>query len=243
MSSNVSHENFAIDPTRPFFLLRRKNDGGVWRCTGRVEHCRSLDEIPLREGVPAHETLDSVSIIPFAQARERGFPVHDGDEPITTLVIEASTYFEVEDVLREPSVPVEVDGLEFDTSAVQYEETIRRIVQQEIGAGKGANFVIARRCKARLGGATLQSVLSIYRSLLANEFGTYWTFLFFDGDSFLLGATPERHISARGGEVMMNPISGTFRKELGVTSAVAQQQFLYFLDDDKEVFELFMVTD
>ncbi len=57
----------------------------------------------------------------------------------------------------------------------------------------------------------------------------------------MLGATPERHITVRKGEVMMNPISGTYRKEGSVEDF--RRGFLEFLKDEKEVFELFMVTD
>ena len=53
--------------------------------------------------------------------------------------------------------------------------------------------------------------LTVFRRLLEQERGAYWTFCFFTGDRFLIGACPERHVSVHGGDVRMNPISGTFR--------------------------------
>ncbi len=238
------NRNFLINDERPFFLLRRKNEAGVWLCTGDVTKVYHLDDIPQRSGVPGKETFDSVSLIPFAQARERGLPVHDGREPIVSLVVKDAQYYDLEEVLAAlPNQPVKIEDLKFDTTASEYAETIRQIIENEIGSGQGANFVIARRCDATLPGLSSDTILSIFRSLLVNEFGTYWTFLFSDGESYVMGVSPERHISARGGEVMMNPISGTFRKSADSSPTEIQTRFLEFLKDEKEIFELFMVTD
>lgn len=235
---------FELDPSQPFFLFRRKNSPRVGLCTGPVTRSRSLDALPIRHGATGQATLDSVSLIPFSQARERGFPVHDGGEEIVTLHIEHHEEHPLDEVLAAlPHVPVALDEPTFDTSAAEYEATIRRIVEDEIGRGQGANFVIARRCRARLADPSPQHLLSIFRSLLATETGTYWTFAFGDGRAHVLGATPERHVSLRAGAVMMNPISGTFRKD--ATRSLERQcaDFLRFLEDEKEVFELLMVTD
>ncbi len=233
----------SIDTSRPFFLLRRKNETGVWACTGAIERSRDLAKIPMRSGAPGTDTLDSVSLVPFCQARERGWPVRDGGEEIVTLVVDNAEYHELSDVL--PALPERanrLEGLSYDSTSAQYEETIRRIVSEEIGTGQGANFVIARRCQATIADFSADAVLGIFRSLLLNEFGTYWTFVMFDGERYVLGATPERHISARKSSVMMNPISGTFRKSPDGPRA-DRESFLRFLEDDKETFELFMVTD
>ncbi len=85
--------------------------------------------------------------------------------------------------------------------------------------------------------------LTVFRRLLERERGAYWTFVVFTGDRYLIGASPERHISVHDSEVRMNPISGTFR--VGAISSPAERkaQLLDFLDDEKEIFELFMVVD
>ena len=81
----------------------------------------------------------------------------------------------------------------------------------------------------------------MFRRLLARERGAYWTFCFFTGDRFLIGASPERHVSVRGGDVRMNPISGTFR--VPGDGSDTKRQLLEFLRDPKEIYELFMVVD
>ena len=234
---------FSIDTSRPFFAFRRKNEQGVWLCTGSLRSLREVSEIPLDAPLPPGCPFHSVSLIPFSQARERGFEVHDKGETIEYLQIETAEFFDIEDVLAGlPSMPIVTSDFEFDSSAEEYEETIRRIVRDEIGCGVGANFVVARRCAAKIESFTPESALAIFRSLLVNEYGTYWTFIFGGGERFVLGATPERHLSVTGETTMMNPISGTFRKTTSVAPS-EQQRFLDFLEDEKEVFELFMVTD
>ena len=236
---------FAVDTDRPFFLMRRKHESEVLLCTGEIVTCRALEDIPLRSGAAeGGECFDTVNLIPFAQARERGFAVHDGGEPIVSLRVSQAEYFALDVVVAAiPNTAVAVDHLAFATTGEEYEAIIRRIIGEEIGTGQGANFVIARRCDATLTGLTGEGVLSIFRSLLLNEFGTYWTFVFFDGESYFIGVSPERHISARAGEVMMNPISGTYRKDLTASIVDNQRAFLEFLRDEKEIFELFMVCD
>ncbi len=84
------------------------------------------------------------------------------------------------------------------------------------------------------------TALTVFRRLLERERGAYWTYVFFTGDRYLIGASPERHVSIHGGDVRMNPISGTFRipREGDVKPAL-----LDFLHDEKEIYELFMVVD
>ena len=80
------------------------------------------------------------------------------------------------------------------------------------------------------------------RRLLTAERGAYWTYCFWTGDRFLIGASPERHVSVHGGDVRMNPISGTFRLR-GLEPTERKQRLLEFLADEKEIYELFMVVD
>jgi len=56
----------------------------------------------------------------------------------------------------------------------------------------------------------------------------------------MVGATPERHLSVRGGTALMNPISGTYRHPAG---GPTRDGALAFLADVKESEELFMVVD
>ena len=92
-----------------------------------------------------------------------------------------------------------------------YAVIVERIINDEIGQGEGANLVIGRHYRAVVADWDVERALTVFRRLLVRERGAYWTFIFFTGDRFLIGASPERHVSVMGGDVRMNPISGTFR--------------------------------
>ena len=95
-----------------------------------------------------------------------------------------------------------------------------RSSDDEIGHGEGANLVIGRHYRAQVEDWDAAKALTVLRRLLERERGAYWTYCFFTGDRFLVGASPERHVSVHGGDVRMNPISGTFRLK-GLTDDAA----------------------
>jgi len=141
----------------------------------------------------------------------------------------------------------------FETSDEDYAEVVARIIRDEIGNGEGANLVVGRHYRAQLRDWDAAKALTVLRRLLTSERGAYWTYCFWTGDRFLIGASPERHVSVHGGDVRMNPISGTFRvrgPSTGPTPGGAttpepdlKARLLEFLADEKEIFELFMVVD
>ena len=99
----------------------------------------------------------------------------------------------------------------FDTDDQEYGKLVASIISDEIGQGEGANLVIGRHYRATVADWGADKALTVLRRLLERERGAYWTFLFFTGDRYLIGASPERHVSVHGEDVRMNPISGTFR--------------------------------
>ena len=109
-------------------------------------------------------------------------------------------------------MPVELaDRGGFATSDEDYGTVVEAIIRDEIGQGEGANLVIGRHYRAVLADWDATKALTVLRRLMERERGAYWTFCFFTGERFLIGASPERHVSVRSGDVRMNPISGTFR--------------------------------
>ena len=64
------------------------------------------------------------------------------------------------------------------------------------------DLVIPRACTFQLPNFQPAQVQSLFRSLLIHEFGAYWTFLFYDGEQYFVGASPERHISSRKGAAL-----------------------------------------
>ncbi|MGA8210548.1 MAG: anthranilate synthase family protein [Nocardioidaceae bacterium] len=211
----------------------------------RSEVERLLD-VPLEDGAPEPgRRFDRLLAIPFRQVAERGFEVHDDGTPLTVVDIEVEVEVGLAELLA--ALPDEVVGLAdrggFDTSDDQYAAMVEAIIGEEIGNGEGANLVVGRHYRARLEGWDARKALTVLRRLLERERGAYWTYLFFTGERYLLGASPERHVSVHGGDVAMNPISGTFRLKGLDDPEQRKQRLLEFLADEKEIFELFMVVD
>jgi phenazine biosynthesis protein phzE len=202
----------------------------------------SLLDIPLETGVPEHGLIaDRLVAVPFRQVRERGLEAHDDGTPLVVVDVETELEFTVADVLA----AIDDDAVEladrggFDIDDTAYAELVETIIRDEIGQGEGANLVVGRQYHAQVADWDAGRALTVFRRLLERERGAYWTFVFFTGDRYLIGASPERHVSVHGEDVRMNPISGTFR--LGGDDV--RRGLLEFLRDEKEIYELFMVVD
>ena len=232
-------------------IIRRSTRAGdrdtVGIVGGRRWEAESLLDVPLEQGVPAPgRQCDRLVAVPFRQVAERGFEAHDDATPLVVVDVETEHEFSVADVIAAID-PVEVEFVHrggFDSDDADYAKVVEAIISDEIGQGEGANLVVGRHYRAVVADWGADKALSVYRRLLERERGAYWTFLFFTGDRYLIGASPERHVSVHGGDVRMNPISGTFR----VRNDAADEQSLKprlmeFLRDEKEIYELFMVVD
>ena len=137
-----------------------------------------------------------------------------------------------------------VDRGGFETDDDAYAKVVEAIIEDEIGQGEGANLVIGRHYRATVADWGPDQALAVFRRLLERERGAYWTYCFFTGDRYLVGASPERHVSVHGGDVRMNPISGTFRVRPPAGDDRPLEARLHeFLRDEKEIYELFMVVD
>ncbi len=104
-----------------------------------------------------------------------------------------------------------VEGGGFDVGDEEYARIVGQVLDEEIGRGEGANFVIRRTYEGGIPGFGRADALALFRRLLEGERGAYWTFVVHTGDRTLVGASPEVHVRASGGTVVMNPISGTYR--------------------------------
>ncbi|WP_109506768.1 anthranilate synthase family protein [Nocardioides speluncae] len=226
--------------------IRLRDSQTVTLVGGTPSRLASLLDVPLEEGVPEEgRRFDRLVAIPFRQVTERGFEAHDDGTPLVVVDIASEVEVPLADTLAAlPDVPVEfTDRGGFDTSDDEYAKVVEAIIRDEIGQGEGANLVIGRHYRAQLDGWGADQALTVFRRLLERERGAYWTYAFFTGERYLVGASPERHVSVRGGDVRMNPISGTFRLK-GYDEQVARKQALLdFLRDEKEIYELFMVVD
>jgi 2-amino-4-deoxychorismate synthase len=234
----VRHEAWAA--------IRLRDSATVTLVGGSRSELERLLDVPLEDGVPEPgRRFDRLLAVPFRQVAERGFEAHDDGAPLVAVTIESETEVALPEILAAlPDEPVEFEHRGgFESSDDEYAVVVDRIITDEIGNGEGANLVVGRHYRARLKDWDTTKALTVFRHLLEQERGAYWTYVFFTGDRFLIGASPERHVSVHGGDVRMNPISGTFRLS-GLDDPVARKaKLLEFLADEKEIYELFMVVD
>ncbi len=233
----LGHEAWAV--------IRLRESPTVTLVGGSLSRLATLGEIPLEEGVPEDgRRFDRLVAVPFRQVTERGFVAHDDGTPLAVVDIATEREITLADLvaaLPDEEVAFEDEG-GFETSDEDYAAVVDRIIRDEIGHGEGANLVVGRHYRAQLRDWSVAKALTVLRRLLTSERGAYWTYCFWTGDRFLIGASPERHVSVHGGDVRMNPISGTFRLR-GLEASEQKARLLEFLADEKEIFELFMVVD
>ncbi|GHJ60577.1 phenazine-specific anthranilate synthase component I [Nocardioides sp. OK12] len=237
----------AIQGHEAWAIIRRSTRIGdkdtVGLVGGRRSVVESLLDVPLEEGAPADGHIaDRLLAIPFRQVAERGFEAHDDGTPLVVVDVETELEFSVAEVVE----AIDDTGVEFtdrggfETDDAAYAKVVDTIIRDEIGQGEGANLVVGRHYRAKVADWGVATALTVFKRLLERERGAYWTYVFFTGDRFLIGASPERHVSIHDGDVRMNPISGTFRipREGDVKGPLMD-----FLRDEKEIYELFMVVD
>lgn len=237
----------ALQGHEAWAIIRRSTRAGdrptVGLVGGRRHVVESILDVPLEEGVPEDGHIaDRLLAVPFRQVAERGFEVHDDGTPLVVVDVETESEFSVAEVIE----AIDDTGVDFadrggfETDDQEYGKLVDSIIRDEIGQGEGANLVIGRHYRARVADWGADKALAVFRRLLERERGAYWTYVFFTGDRYLIGASPERHVSIHAGDVRMNPISGTFRIP---AAGDTKQQLLDFLHDEKEIYELFMVVD
>ncbi|MFF5759858.1 anthranilate synthase family protein [Streptomyces longwoodensis] len=209
---------------------------------GEVSEVDTLAAIPLPEpAAGAGAGHDVLAIVPYRQVRERGFAAPDDGAPLLTMAVTAQERLPLAEALRRlPDRPVALTGERFEPDDARYAGLVRRVIDEEIGRGEGANFVLKRSFVADISDYGPLSAWSFFRRLLERESGAYWTYLVHTGGRTFVGASPERHISLADGTAVMNPISGTYRYP---ASGPALPGVMAFLADPKESDELYMVVD
>jgi 2-amino-4-deoxychorismate synthase len=246
LSSSAAQALDALGQHEAWAAIRLRDAATVTLVGGTRSEVASLMDVPLEEGAPLEgRRFDRLLAIPFRQVAERGFEAHDDGAPLTVVHVDSEVEVPLTEMLAAlPDEEVEFeDRGGFETSDEEYAEVVDRIIEDEIGNGEGANLVVGRHYRARLKDWGAAKALTVFRRLLEKERGAYWTYVFFTGERYLVGASPERHVSVHGGDVRMNPISGTFRLKGHDEPAERKQALLEFLADEKEIYELFMVVD
>ena len=246
-ATNVREAIEALREHEAWAIIRRSTRAGdrdtVGLVGGRRSVVESILDVPLESGTPDDGHIaDRLLAIPFRQVRERGFEAHDDGTPLVVVDVESEREFTVAEVVEaiDDAEVTFADRGGFETDDDEYAKLVEAVIADEIGQGEGANLVIGRHYRATLADWGADQALAVFKRLLERERGAYWTFLVFTGDRYLIGASPERHVTVHGGDVRMNPISGTF--PLGGVGEL-KPRLLRFLHDEKEIYELFMVVD
>ncbi len=226
-----------LTPMPPPFALLHRGDG-VDVLLGEMSEVDTLADLPLRESGEGHDVL---ALVPYRQITERGYTAAPDDTPLLAMTVSEQACLPTPTVLGQiPETPITLEDGAFDIPDEDYADIVRKVITNEIGEGKGANFVIKRSFVATLENYTPAAALTLFRRLLAAEQGAYWTFIIHTGERTLVGASPERHVSMRDGVAVMNPISGTYRYP---SAGPTLPDIIDFLADRKETDELFMVVD
>ncbi|WIB65845.1 chorismate-binding protein [Curtobacterium sp. MCBD17_040] len=223
---------------QPFALLHRPHLGGhVELLTGPVERPASLSEL---DEVTA-PGWSSLVVVPYRFASERALAAHDDGTDLIVLRVQERARVSVDDISRVRSGTDEpATAGAFDDDDATYAAQVKQIISEEIAVGEGANFVIERRWSGAITPSGHASMLTLFVRLLAAEQSAYWSYLVWTGETYLLGASPERHVQLQDGAVHMSPISGTLRHPHRRPST---SEVLGFLRDEKEDDELCMVLD
>lgn len=222
---------------QPYCLLHR--DGRFRYVTGDIQRVKLLADVP--RPAPGPDAWPVISMVPYAQLRERGFRVHDDGETVLTLVPRGYREVSEADIVpagAEPEIRT-VGEPRYRVGDEQYADMVARVIREEIQRGEGSNFLISRKCEITLADFSAAAANLIFRRLARNETGAYLTFCFFDGERYFVGSSPERHITVERDVVTMNPICGTLPK----AALHRRADLIEFLADPKEINELFQVVD
>lgn len=224
----------------PFALLFRPESTGspvVEVFTGEMVAVACLADLP----AVADAASPVLAVLPYRQLAERGFCVRDDGAPLLAMRVDARAAMPLDAALSAlPEAPVTSSGAVFDLDDAAYADLARVVISEAIGRGEGANFVLKRTLRASIDGFGPLVACALFKRLLRQESGAYWTFVVSTGAATFIGASPERHVTLGGGRVAMTPISGTYRYP---AAGAETGGLLEFLADRKESDELYMVLD
>lgn len=225
---------------KPFIISKKKWETFIKYYSWEVKKYDLLSEIWEDE---------QIFVTPFSQARERWFEVNSEDEQIISIIIKEKKEFnikEFEETFTESDSVLEKDFEEY-FSKDEYKQVVREVVKKEIWNWEWSNFLVAQKVSSRIKDFDIEVWLSIFKRLLLWDYWTYLHFIFFDWEKIFIWASPERNVSIEKinneKKVRMNPISGTFKKTWYKNYLDFKKDFLDFLQDKKEINELFMATD
>jgi 2-amino-4-deoxychorismate synthase len=222
---------------KPFIISKKKWEHLLKYSTWTIKKYSQLSEID--------ENIYQVFITPFSQAKELSYEVKESNEKIISLIIEEEKELSLEEFISTfLSEEIKInDWIKEFLSQKEYEQIVEDVVKKEIWNWEGSNFCIAQKLNWKIDQFNINKALTIFYRLLTQEYWSYLTYIFFDGNEFFIWASPEKNVSKENNIVRMNPISWTFRKWPYENYKDFKKDFLPFLNDKKEINELFMSVD
>lgn len=181
-----------------------------------------------------------IVLLPYQQLKERGLSAIQDEKKCIIGEVTRCDVVSKDSWLKEIRCsPKKFDDISLTPSDEDYAKLVDQIQKDCISEGEGANFVIKRSLNAKTEGFSTESALNLFSAILSNETGAHWTFLLKLDHDFIVGASPERHVTLSNGILHMTPISGT----LPIQSDTGVNEVVSFLQDKKEIEELNMVLD
>ncbi len=227
-----------LSNNEPFLFSKFQNQKDITLFKGKIFTCKKIDEIKnLKSG-------KAVVLLPFSVAKEKYSFINDyGAEIIIMNVIKEDTIPISQalncDLIKDFCSILQINSINGED---QYLKDVVDVIEKEIKNGEGANFMLCQKITGKIDNFNIQKALGLFLRLIKNEYGAYQIFCFFTGTDFFIGASPECHLNYTNGQVRMQPISGTFRKS-DLPLSELKTNFVNFLQDKKEINELFMTVD
>ncbi len=206
---------------------------------GEMKSAASLSSIEFNHS--DEEQNPTLILVPYCQLQERGFAHVNDDEKLLYMHVKNFQTINVSEFIN--AIPVQAiksSKDHFDIDDKDYIEIVNKIKADEIGNGEGSNFVIKRTFITDITNYNIETALYMFKQLMQNEKGAYWTFLIHTSDRTLVGASPELHVKLKNNIATMNPISGTYRYPSSGPTLSGIKEFLL---TTKEADELYMVVE
>lgn len=224
--------------TNNSFSLIEK-EGLVTLYEGEIKQLNTLKELE-RLHVSSPEII---FMNPYCSIKEKGFNTH-GEDKIRALVVKNKSTFTKEELIKKlPKEEVETSEITASISDEVFTEQVANIQANEIATGNATQVILSRYFQTTLRDFSETKILSLYAKSL-QQAGQYMTILFADKSTpkttYFIGTPPERHVYITKETIGMTPIAGTLKK---TTEEAFPQELKEFLQDEKEINELFQVLD
>lgn len=218
----------------PIAMIEQEGTVSIYKWK-RVRRLHSLESL---EAFKNAVSAKIVFILPFSQAwKELGYS-YIWEEPILAMEVTEELELSRESLMSLlPDKKIDIKDISYSKNDLELEQMILKL-KQDIEAWDLCQCILSRETIFHLLTLSVDDILAIYKRLLTMRWG-YMTYMFNCWNNVYMWASPERHITVQGEEVIKNPIAWTMPKR----PDSFYTDLIKFLHDKKEENELSMVTD